>query len=322
MRKYVGIDMAKLDFWAAFSETSKPKKFTNSNKGIQSFLTTLQKNSYSKQKTLLGVESTGGYHLKLCFDCQKSGYRIKVMNPLVVKKQSQTSLRNVKTDKKDALLIRYCLTNKAGYIFNETTVSIVLKSLVRQRDSLATIKLKLRLQQAEIVNKEKCLNQKINSVYEEINKTLSQKIKKLEKELKEHRKDEQTLLRTIPGVGPITAVSFISEVGDISRFNKAKKLTAYVGIDPRVHESGTSIKGKGYITKRGNKILRTRLYNAASVAVQRPNLFQDFFKKKIDEGKPYRVALVATMNKMTHVIHAVWTRGTPFKEKNKTSSES
>jgi len=87
---------------------------------------------------------------------------------------------------------------------------------------------------------------------------------------------------------------------------------AYAGIDPRVHQSGTSINGKGYISKRGNKILRTRLFNAASVAVLHENIFKTFFKKKRDEGKPYRVALVAVMRKMTHVIHAVWTRGTPF----------
>jgi len=54
------------------------------------------------------------------------------------------------------------------------------------------------------------------------------------------------------------------------------------------------------------------LYNAASVAVLRPNLFQRFFQKKRSEGKQYRVALVATMNKMTHVIHSVWTNHQPF----------
>jgi transposase len=84
-----------------------------------------------------------------------------------------------------------------------------------------------------------------------------------------------------------------------------------------VHQSGTSINGKGYISKRGNKILRTRLYNAASVAVLRSNMFKDFFEKKRAEGKPYKVALCATMNKMTHVIYAVWKRGTPFVEGKK-----
>ena len=134
----------------------------------------------------------------------------------------------------------------------------------------------------------------------------------MEKQLKTFRKPEQKLLQTIPGVGPITAVSFIAEVVDIKRFKQSKQLVAYIGLDSRVHQSGTSVRGKGYISKRGNKILRTRLYNAASVAVLRPNLFQNFFQKKRSEGKPYKVALVAVMHKMTNVIYSVWTNNKPF----------
>jgi len=93
-----------------------------------------------------------------------------------------------------------------------------------------------------------------------------------------------------------------------------KKLVVFVGLDSRVHQSGTSVHGKGYISKRGNKILRTRLYNAASVAVLHDNLFRDYFQKKRSEGKPYRVALVATMNKMTRLIHSVWTNNKPFED--------
>jgi len=136
----------------------------------------------------------------------------------------------------------------------------------------------------------------------------------LEQELKAFRPPEQKLLQTIPGVGPLTSAAFVTEVGDIKRFAHPKHLVAFVGLDSRVHQSGTSIHGKGYISKRGNKILRTRLYNACSVAVLHPNLFQRFFQKKRSEGKPYRVALVATMNKMTHVIHSVWTNNKPFED--------
>jgi len=231
----------------------------------------------------------------------------------VVKKQNQTDLRRVKNDKKDSRLIRFCLTRGAGYEFNNDPEAIILKSLVRQRDSLVSARLKVDRQQNDIRHKEKCLKQSINPVYQELAHVLRGKIAEIEKDLKLYRPSEQRLLQSIPGVGPITAASFISEVGDINRFKKPKQLAAYAGLDPRVFESGASIKGKGYITKRGSKILRTRLYNAASVAVLHDNMFKDFFQKKRSEGKPYKVALVATMRKMIHVIHAVWTRGTPFK---------
>ena len=309
---YVGIDVAKKDFYACFDEQSESKKFNNTALGINSFIHHLDKNNFQNQDTIIGLESTGSYHLRLCLQCTHFGFQIKVINPLIVKKQNQTNLRRVKNDQKDASLIRYCLTTGAGYVFNETPDTLLLKSLVRQRNSLANMLLKNKRQQDDVSYKENCLKTKFNSVYQEIGAILSQKIKELNKQLKTFRKQEQKLLQTIPGVGPITAVSFIAEINDIKKFKQSKQLVAYIGLDSRVHQSGTSIRGKGYISKRGNKILRTRLYNAASVAVLRPNLFQSFFQKKRGEGKPYKVALVATMHKMTNVIHSVWTNNKPF----------
>lgn len=277
---YVGIDVSKNDFYACFNESSPGVKFNNNPLGIHSFIRHLGKNFFNKTNTEIGMESTASYHLLLCFKCSSLGFKTMVINPLMVKKQNQTSLRRVKNDPKDASLIRYCLTQGAGYEF-----------------------------------KESCVKTKLPNVYQEIQGMLEQKAKELEKELKKHRAKEQQLLKTIPGVGPLTAAACLSEIQDIKRFKHPKQLTAYVGLDPRVHQSGISINGKGYISKRGNKILRTRLYNAASVAVLRPNLFQSFFQKKISEGKPYKVALIATMNKMVHVIHAVWTSGHPFEDR-------
>lgn len=311
---FVGIDVAKKDFYACVDEQSESRKFNNTTLGINSFLRHLSKSNFQTQDTIIGLESTGSYHLRLCLQCSNPGFQIKVINPLIVKKQNQTNLRRVKNDQQDASLIRYCLTTGAGYMFSETSETLLLKSLVRQRNSLANMLFKNRRQQDDVGYKEDCLKTKFNPVYREIGAVLSQKIKELEKQLKTFRKPEQKLLQTIPGVGPITAVSFIAEVSDIRRFKRSKQLVAFAGLDSRVHQSGTSVRGKGYISKRGNKILRTRLYNAASVAVLRPNLFQRFFQKKRSEGKPYKVALVATMHKMTHVIYSVWINNKPFED--------
>jgi transposase len=315
---YVGIDVSKKDFYACFDEQSESRKFNNTTLGINSFLRQLSKNNFQIQNTIIGLESTGSYHLRLCLQCSTAGYQTKVINPLIIKKQNQTNLRRVKNDPQDASLIRYCLTTGAGYAFTETPDTLLLKSLVRQRNSLATMLFKNKRQQEDVNYKEDCLKTKFNPIYQEIGAILSQKIKELEKQLKIFRKPEQKLLQTIPGIGPITAVSFIAEVNDIKRFKYPKQLVAYVGLDSRVHQSGTSVRGKGYISKRGNKILRTRLYNAASVAVLHPNLFQKFFQKKKGEGKPYKVALVATMHKMVNVIYSVWTNNQPFVDYTKT----
>lgn len=309
---FVGIDVSKRDFYACFDEDSESRKFNNTSLGINSFIRHLDKSNFHNQDTIIGLESTGSYHLRLCLQCSTRGFQIKVINPLIVKKQNQTNLRRVKNDQQDASLIRYCLTTGVGYEFSETPETLLLKSLVRQRNSMANSRLKNKRQQEDVKYKEDCLKIKFNPVYQEIGVILSQKIKELEKQLGTFRRPEQKLLQSIPGVGPITAISFIAEVGDIKRFRHSKQLVAFVGLDSRVHQSGTSIRGKGYISKRGNKILRTRLYNAASVAVLRPNMFYSFFQKKRSEGKPYKVALVAVMHKMTNVIHSVWTNNKPF----------
>ena len=314
MQHFIGIDVSKKDFYACFNEQDDPIKFDNNNQGINKFIRHLNKNDFQINTTQIGLESTGAYHLPLSLICSQGGYSIKVINPLITKKQNQTSLRRVKNDKKDSRLIRYCLVTGAGYEFHETNESLILKNLVRQRNYLSDLRTNFKIKQIDIEYKEKYMGTKVTPINSEMSLILAEKIKSLDKELAKYQPETQKLLRSIPGIGPITAVSFISEIGDMKRFETAKKLTAYIGLDPRTHESGTSIKGRGYITKRGNKILRTRLFNACSVAVLRPNMFQEFFQKKRSEGKQYRVALCAVMNKMVHVVFAVWQRGTPYIE--------
>ncbi len=311
---YVGIDVSKADFYASFDEVSSSIRYENTKKGINTFLREMNKRFYTNQNTIIGLESTASYHLLLCVICTDLGYTVNVINPLTVKTQNQTSLRRVKHDAKDASLIRYCLTQGTGYPFHETTETLTVRSLVRQRNSLATILLKLKRQIKDIEHKQYCLGTTLPNTYQDIRPLLEKKSKELEKILKTHRTQEQRLLQSIPGIGPLTAAAFLSEVQDIKRFATPKQLTAYIGLDSRVHQSGTSIHGKGYISKRGNKILRTRLYNAVSVAVLRPNTFQVFFQKKMAEGKPYKVALIATMNKMARVVHSVWTNNQPFRD--------
>lgn len=315
MNKYIGVDISKNDFYACFEETGEPILFQNNIKGIKTFERYLLKNNFKKEETIIGVESTGIYHLPISFNMSRVGFLVNVINSLIVKKQNQISLRRVKNDKKDAGLIRYCATNNVGYKFIDNSETLTLKSLVRQRDSLANMKNVLNRKQDAVCYKEKHLGISISRSNKRLIDAVSREIKKLEEKLKEYRRDEQKLLQTIPGVGPITAVSFLSEITNIERFPQSEKLIAYIGLDSRVHKSGTSINGKGYISKRGNKILRTRLYNACSVAVLRDNIFRDFFQKKRSEGKPYKVALVATMHKMANVIYAVWKTKTPFQDR-------
>ena len=312
VKHFVGIDVSKGDFYACLSEQESPRRFNNTPSGVRGFIASMRARAYLPCTTKIGLESTGPYHYPLSFACVKQGYTVNIINPLITHAYNKTTVRRTKTDKKDASLIRYVLTQGAGYQFVETTDTLVLKNLVRQRAYLSNIKRDIHRKAKDIQYKEDIIHASITDVNLEIVTFLSKKMKDIDKQLKQHRKAEQTLLQSIPGLGPTTAATLIAEITDIHRFKTPKHFTAFIGLDPRTHQSGTSINGQGYITKRGNKILRTLFYNCASVAIQRSNIFQGFYQKKVAEGKPKMIALIATTHKLAKVAHAVWKTNIPF----------
>jgi transposase len=141
---------------------------------------------------------------------------------------------------------------------------------------------------------------------------ISKEILVLDQKMASYVKPTQALLRTIVGIGKTSAAALVAYVGDISRFPNPKKLAAYIGLDCHVHESGTSVLGKGFVTKRGNKHLRSLLFNAAFIARRHDPELKVYFEKKRGEGKHYFSAMCAVERKLIHRIHAVWKRGTPF----------
>lgn len=126
------------------------------------------------------------------------------------------------------------------------------------------------------------------------------------------------LLRTIPGVGPLTAAILIAEIGDIKRFPSVKQLTAFAGLDSAVHESGTFKSKKNRISKRGSSYLRTAFYQATVAGISkqihgpRNSILFQFYQQKRDEGKPAKVAIVATSHKLLRITFGMWNSGSAF----------
>jgi len=311
---YIGVDVSKHTFDACFADGETVRSFPNTERGVSTFLRTCQTLSANHSQLIIGFESTSHYHYLLAMRTKEKGYQPILINPLITNKYSQRNIRKTKTDKLDATVIRYCTLQGEGYPFTETAETLTLKQLVRERQYLSDLKNILHLRHDSTIAKSQAVKQAIPSVSPDIITSVEQKMKEIEKQLKQYHQPTQTLLQSIPGVGPLTSAACISEIQDIQRFKEPKHLIAFIGTDPKVHQSGSSIDKYRRISKRGNKILRTRLYNATSVAVQRPNQFQTYFKKKKDQGKPFRVALIATANKMARVIHSVWTNNRPYQE--------
>ncbi|WP_322418091.1 IS110 family RNA-guided transposase [Mesorhizobium huakuii] len=116
----------------------------------------------------------------------------------------------------------------------------------------------------------------------------------------------------IPGVGPVTALSFMTAIDDPSRFRRSRDVAAYFGLTSRRWQSGTSIDVQGRISKAGDADVRRSLYEAASGLMTR---FKGRDKVKswgqaIAKRSCHRKACVAVARKLAVIMHAIWTEGT------------
>ena len=137
---------------------------------------------------------------------------------------------------------------------------------------------------------------------------LTSRINKVDVQLRQKlRKDKQAqLLKTIPGIGVITAHVILAEVGDINRFSNHHKFARYIGIVPSLHQSGQMLHS-GHITKQGNKYLRTAFVESAQTAIRRdPYLAVKFNKIKAKRG--HGVAIVAIAHKLAKSAYVILKR--------------
>ena len=149
----------------------------------------------------------------------------------------------------------------------------------------------------------------------------------LEKEIDASAKEieEYKIIQSIPGIGEKIAATIISEIGEIDRFNHPKKLVAFAGIDPSIFESGRFKGTVTRITKRGSSRLRHALFMAVKCAIRdsrkmkttdevipRNKKMRAFYDKKREEGKPYKVAVIACANKLLHWIYALLRTNSTF----------
>ena len=138
---------------------------------------------------------------------------------------------------------------------------------------------------------------------------------------------EYKIIQSIPGIGEKIAATIISEIGEIDRFNHPKKLVAFAGIDPSIFESGRFKGTVNRITKRGSSRLRRALYLAVKCAIRdcrkkkttkeiipRNKRLREFYDKKREEGKPYKVAVIACANKLLQWIYAILKSNSTFQD--------
>jgi transposase len=120
------------------------------------------------------------------------------------------------------------------------------------------------------------------------------------------------LLMGIPGISVLSALTILSEIGDISRFPSPKKLSCYAGLVPSVHQSGKTYY-TGHITKEGRSTLRWILVQCAQRAVQSKGKLRTFYLG-LKEKKGHKIAVVATARKLLHIVWAVLNRKEEYRD--------
>lgn len=124
--------------------------------------------------------------------------------------------------------------------------------------------------------------------------------------------DDIDIMTSLRGIGENTATNFLVEMGgDIRKFNNHKKLIAMAGIDPAIYQSGKH-DGQGRITKRGNRHLRRVIWLMTVRVIQFNDCFRNYYKKRIQDGLPFKKAVLATAHKLLRVIFAMLTQRTSF----------
>lgn len=309
---YVGIDISKATFDVAVpqSEGYCYYKFANDLKGFKALFSLLT------QHSKVVMEASGPYYLKLACYLHGQNVSVSVINPLVIRRFCQMRLCRAKTDRKDARMIaEYGQAEQPNnwkpeekYILELKQMQAAMDLLNKQRTS-AMNQIKA-FQANEYVSKEAVLViSKTQQVAEQQIVSLENKMQKL---IEHHHGQMYRQLQSIPGMGRKTALLLIVISGGFTKFENSKQLSSYIGLSPRIFESGTSVKGKARITKMGMSRIRALLYMCAWSAKRWNKACKELYDRLLSNGKAKRQALIAVANKLLKQALAIATSGTKY----------
>lgn len=306
----LGFDVAKdrIDI-ALINKSGRCKERHQVSNNVLAITKLVQRIQLKHSKLQVGCEATGFYHLASLRACAKAQVCCYVLNPLITKQYTKSTIRGRKTDRDDAVSIARLVLRGEGSL------------TVLDKQSLAQVYVRL----ATKVQQQKQALGLQERFYLELRVYLlirhSHRVLMPRSSLWQYFGtwpanwfDDRaaSLLQSIPGIGPLISTTLLAEIGSIDRFPGPKQLVAFSGLDPRVRQSGNILNRHTKLTKRGAPELRRVLFLAANIARQRDSELIAYYQKKRSEGKSYTVATVATARKLCYRIYAVLNRGTPY----------
>jgi len=139
-----------------------------------------------------------------------------------------------------------------------------------------------------------------------------QQLQELDETIKALMHEIDSVIKTVPGIGSLNGAAILGEIGDIHRFHSSCQLLAYAGLDPSVNQSGKFTAQRTRMSKRGSKMLRYALINAAWQATLNNKTFKDYYELKVSQGRSHYNALGHVAHKLVRIIHKMMTDNLKF----------
>lgn len=306
----IGLDISKDTIDATLHKTNGSIhyiKFKNNDDGLKQFRLWIKGNRI--RKVYIGMEATGIYYEKAA-DMLSSYYTVYVINPLKIKDYGKSRFNRTKTDKADSNLI-------ADYIKRHQDTLIpyqIPKNKALQK--LINLKNQLQQQQKQIKNRLHSTEEDfIRNIHQDLIDTIQDKMEQVKIAISEQIKKQTDNnhyrnLQTIPSIGKDTASVLYAQLTE-KHFKTANQFVSYAGLSPAIIQSGTRVRGRGRLSRYGNRRLKSTLYMPALCAY-RFNAFPKLINNLKKAGKPKMVIIVAIMRKLAKLAYYIVKTGQPY----------
>jgi transposase len=299
---FVGIDVAKAELVVGERPSATQWAVPNEEAGIR----TLTERLRTARPALIVLEATGGYELAAVAALVAAGLPVVVVNPRQVRDFARATGQLAKTAALDAGVLA---------LFAERVRPPVRPLASEAQADLAAVLARRRQLLEMLVAERNRLGQVFVRETKLVKRSLKQHIAYLERELRmtdtelgdRIRKSpvwcaQDDLLRSVPGVGPILAVTLLAELPELGTLTR-KEIAKLVGVAPLNRDSGT-LRGQRTIVG-GRSAVRAALYMAALVATRHNAAIRTFYQRLVAAGKPKKLALTACMRKLLIILNAI-----------------
>ena len=295
---FVGVDVGKAKNDVHVHGLENESQFHNDAEGIRELVGTLQQLS----PMLIVAEATGGYERLMVAHLSAAGLPIAVVNPTRVRRFADSLGQLAKTDKIDARTIAHFASVVRPPV--RTLKSEEEEYLGELLDRRCQI---INMQTAEKNRLHTSRGQIRDDIQEHVD-WLTSKQKELDKEIarlirsNQEWSEKEALLRTVPGVGPVTAATLLADLPELGTLSR-QKIAALAGVAPFNKDSGSK-RGKRRIFG-GRSAVRRTLYMAALSCTRFNPVIKRFYDSLLDRGKEKKVALTACMRKLLVILNAM-----------------